>query len=140
MQRLALFALLSLLVVSACKKDDEEDNATRDMLVAKTWLFVAEDTNGTRQDWTAADCESDDLYDFRADNTLVLDYNDDTACGGVADEEIITVAYTLNGNSVSFTRPGGIPEVYEISLLTDTELRLYSNDFGDDYTAYFRAQ
>lgn len=130
-----IIVFISLLMVSACKKDSSDP---KDLLVSKTWRPSlkdrSQDTNPAAAEilyYAVQECEKDDTYRFQTDGKLIkasgtqkcadnqpvsetLDYNMDVGSGQISVNGIKYKLLDLSENQLKYSAPlpGGKSIVY----------------------------
>lgn len=122
--KIALFALLGLVLVTGCNKDKEEENSNNQNTELVKHLLGSWECVSSYESWNSEAHRDESIgmvWQFLSDGTVKASFEGATE----------TATYTIEGKDVLKITSGYVdPETiyYTISYLSDGYLHIYSND------------
>lgn len=132
MKKLLLVASVSLVAITSCKKDDDDETIS----INGTWKLNKTEVkygNGATESETPNSCEAQTSFNFGDDGkvTSKVYYNDGTACLS----EMYNGTYSYDsGSKILKLTENGSTEIFEVASLTASEFVILSDsdDYDDD--------
>jgi hypothetical protein len=140
MKKFLLIPALFLLSLTACDKEAETPPATtKDKLTSGIWKLLQQGEDVNKNDLLEAgellpleNCEKDDTYQFKPDQTLVISNNALKCDDSDPATETLNWALTANDSELILSQPGfPLSFNFRILELTGTTLRLSFTDGTD---------
>ena len=140
MKKLAMILFTAAVALSSCSKDDDDNNNNPSgpvintaNLTVKPWKATGL-TIGGADFWSIAEeCEKDNIYTFKTDNTYIEDEGA-TKCDSGDPQIIVTSTWSLINNNTRLVYDGDTATIKELS---STKMVLESQVLGNTATATF---
>lgn len=139
-----LFVAVSLIAVSACKKEDDKTTTPTpgptltktQMLTAKNWKLTGATSGGVDYYPIIDPCDKDDLFIFKTDGTSIVDAGA-TKCDPTDPQIISTGTWTFIDNETKIYFDGDTGTLAE---LTSTKMVVKGDYLGDEVVSTYTAQ
>ena len=132
MKKLLLLASVSLVTITSCKKDDDDETIS----ITGMWKLNKTEVkygNGSTESETPNSCEAQTTFTFGNDGKLTSKMYENNGSNCISDTYTGTYSYDSSNKLLTVTQ-SGYTESYEVASLTSSELIIVSDsdDYDDD--------
>lgn len=138
MKKLLIFALISLVIIS-CRKDDDERSESQ---IVGTWKLIDQKTISGKDGSVlhsntipASDCIRKSNYIYKNNGIFIGEYfrNSQTGeCGNIAYQEEMNYIYNDSEKTIYYKIDGITHDIKNVYSLTKTEMQILVNDKMDE--------